>query len=63
MIYEHLLYDPQTSGGLLIAVPEKNANHLLLELENGGDIYSRIVGEVSDETDEIKAGMLIFDYV
>ncbi|MEO8210253.1 MAG: selenide, water dikinase SelD, partial [bacterium] len=30
MIKEHLLYDPQTSGGLLIAVPEKNANHLLL---------------------------------
>jgi selenide,water dikinase len=59
---EHLLYDPQTSGGLLISVPEENANHLLLELEKGGDIYSRIVGEVIDVSDDMKAGTIIFDY-
>lgn len=59
---EHLLYDPQTSGGLLISVPEKNANHLLLELEKSGDIYSKIVGEVLDVSDSVMSGTIIFNY-
>lgn len=61
-IKEHLIFDPQTSGGLLISVSEKNANHLLLELEKGGDIYSKIVGEVLSSSDENPSGTLIFDY-
>jgi selenide,water dikinase len=59
---EHLLYDPQTSGGLLISVPEDKANFLLLELHKGGDIFADIVGEVSDGSDSVKAGTVIFDY-
>ncbi|HMQ67911.1 MAG TPA: selenide, water dikinase SelD [Ignavibacteria bacterium] len=59
---EHLAYDPQTSGGLLISVPAENATMLLLELEKGGDIFSKIVGEVSEPTDERKAGTVIFNY-
>lgn len=32
-VYEDLLYDPQTSGGLLFAVPEEEAEALLRELK------------------------------
>lgn len=32
-VYEDLLYDPQTSGGLLFAVPEKEAEAFLRELK------------------------------
>lgn len=59
---EHLLYDPQTSGGLLISVPEDKVNFLLLELEKGGDIYSKMVGEVLNPSDEFKEGNIIFDF-
>ena len=59
---EHLVYDPQTSGGLLISVPAENATMLLLELEKGGDIFSKIVGEVIEPTEEFKAGSVIFNY-
>lgn len=61
-IKEHLLYDPQTSGGLLISVPEENASHLLLELEKGGDIFSKIVGEVIEPSPEHTSGTVIFDF-
>ncbi len=61
-IKEHLLYDPQTSGGLLISVPEENANLLLLELHKRGDIFANIVGEVIDVSDENKPGTIIFNY-
>ncbi len=61
-IKEHLLYDPQTSGGLLISVTEENAGKLLSELIDGGDIYSKIVGSVEEASDEIKAGTIIFEY-
>lgn len=51
--YQHnLLYDPQTSGGLFIAIDEKNATHLLRELGNVGD-DARIVGQVFDGNGKI----------
>ncbi len=55
---EHFLYDPQTSGGLLVSVPENEVNFLLLELHKGGDIYSKVVGEVLNG----KPGTVVFDY-
>ncbi|HMS65208.1 MAG TPA: selenide, water dikinase SelD [Ignavibacteria bacterium] len=61
-VKEHLLYDPQTSGGLLISVPEENANFLLLELHKGGDIYANIVGEVFEESESLIAGTVLFEY-
>lgn len=61
-VKEHLLYDPQTSGGLLISVPEENANFLLLELHKGGDIFANVVGEVLAESEMVKAGTVVFDY-
>jgi selenide,water dikinase len=42
------LYDPQTSGGLLIAVPESRASRLLRDLEERG-VTGAGVGEVTEE--------------
>lgn len=48
---EDLFFDPQTSGGLLAAVPEKEAGHCLRELEN--EIPSAaIVGYVSEKEEK-----------
>jgi selenium donor protein len=61
-IKEHLIFDPQTSGGLLISVPEVYANALLNDLKNSGDDISEIVGFVESPTNEKKAGTIVFDY-
>ena len=47
-ILEHIFYDPQTSGGLLIAVPEKNGAGFLNALEPvcpGAAIIGRATGK------------------
>lgn len=44
-----LLYDPQTSGGLLISLPPNEAERFIEALKKDGDIYSSIVGEVVEE--------------
>ncbi len=59
---EHLLYDPQTSGGLLISVPEDYANNLLHLLHDGGDEAAKVIGSVEEPNNEIKPGSVIFDY-
>ncbi len=41
-----LLFDAQTSGGLLIAVSQKDAISLLQRLKNDGYGYSAVIGEV-----------------
>lgn len=40
------LFDPQTSGGLLISVPKEKALELLEELNSNSTIKSEIIGEV-----------------
>lgn len=47
---EEVLYDPQTSGGLLFAVDPADANELEQELQQAG-LAARIVGEILDKTD------------
>ena len=49
--FEHLpqyslLFDPQTSGGLLASVPMKNAQNSLQALKKGGYTDSQIIGQV-----------------
>jgi selenide,water dikinase len=39
-----LLFDPQTSGGLLIAVPEDDAIKLLADLQASGNLEAEIIG-------------------
>lgn len=40
------LFDPQTSGGLLISVPREKSEELLGELNSNAEIKSEIIGEV-----------------
>lgn len=50
---EEILFDPQTSGGLLIAVPQEEAGGLLKEFREAG-LPANIVGEIiKPRTDEI----------
>lgn len=43
---EELLYDPQTSGGLLIALPKDVANTLVSQLKEEGNMVATVVGEM-----------------
>lgn len=43
---EEILFDPQTSGGLLLAVAPKDAESLLNSLKSGG-IHAALVGEIT----------------
>jgi selenide,water dikinase len=43
---EELLFDPQTSGGLLLSVPSSEADRLVTELKRGGIDTADRVGEV-----------------
>jgi selenide, water dikinase len=46
-----IFFDPQTSGGLLIALPESQALPLLAELQAGGNLEAAMVGRVVAQTD------------
>lgn len=47
-----ILFDPQTSGGLLIAVPGKKAQKMVKRLREEGIEDAAIIGEVVEETRE-----------
>lgn len=49
---QHLLHDPQTSGGLLIALPQENATQLIAQLAAVGE-PAWIIGTVSIGSGEI----------
>jgi selenide, water dikinase len=42
-----IVFDPQTSGGLLIALPERDAVALLAELQRAGNTDASIIGHVA----------------
>lgn len=48
---EELLFDPQTSGGLLIAVPPSQAGELVADLKSGGVEAAAVVGRVASAGD------------
>ncbi len=45
---QELLFDPQTSGGLLLSVPADQAEDLLVELHTGGISSARRIGQVAE---------------
>lgn len=47
---EDLVFDPQTSGGLLAAVPEEEADSIVKELKKAG-LPASVIGEVIDRTE------------
>jgi len=54
-----LLFDPQTSGGLLASIPAVNAGHCLAELHELGYPDSIIIGKVTDDTTNVESVSLI----
>jgi selenide,water dikinase len=56
-----LLFDPQTSGGLLAAIPAGNAEACLAELKKLGYPVSVVIGEVTDDTESLESVTLIAD--
>ena len=44
-----ILYDPQTSGGLLISIAPSEADRLAENLRREGEVYSTVVGEIVEE--------------
>ena len=49
---EDVLFDPQTSGGLLISVPKDNVDKLLRRIKNTPTKYA-VIGEVVEKEDII----------
>ena len=45
-----LFFDPQTSGGLLISVPEGKLTELLSELQKRGERWIQVVGKIKEGT-------------
>ncbi len=50
--HQDVLFDPQTSGGLLISVAEKQAVALVASLKTGGVEDAEIIGAVIDDSKE-----------
>jgi selenide,water dikinase len=50
---QEIVFDPQTSGGLLVAVPSEEAERLLQTLHRAEVAWSHVVGEVKTLQDQI----------
>lgn len=48
-----VLYDPQTSGGLLISLPKDRADEFLFELKNSKALVYEIIGEAIEKEDKL----------
>lgn len=51
--FEELLFDPQTSGGLLATIPEEHVNGILEQFETNG-IRAVVIGNVTDGPTNIR---------
>ncbi|VAW55824.1 NADH dehydrogenase-like protein / Selenide,water dikinase [hydrothermal vent metagenome] len=54
-----LLFDPQTSGGLVAAIPASNVQSCLSELQQLGYPISCVVGVVTNDTESVESVTLI----
>jgi selenide,water dikinase len=45
--HRQIVYDPQTSGGLLAALPERQAGSLLAALHDAGQGSARLIGRAT----------------
>jgi len=52
-LYHDLLFDAQTSGGLLISVSSRRSKALLKRLHDGGMTRASIIGEITDKKGKI----------
>jgi selenide,water dikinase len=43
---QEILFDPQTSGGLLASVPQHHSDEILRELHHSGMVEARVIGNV-----------------
>ncbi len=50
---QELLFDPQTSGGLLIAAPPDEAEALTARIKEAGDERVAIIGEIAPRTEKV----------
>ncbi|GHU42168.1 selenide, water dikinase SelD [Spirochaetia bacterium] len=50
---QELLFDPQTSGGLLIAVPPDEADALTAAIKKAGDESAAIIGEIAPRAENV----------
>ena len=49
-----ILFDPQTSGGLLVSIPQNQANEALNNLQSSGLIDAKIIGQAKEPDPKIK---------
>ncbi len=52
-VVRDICFDPQTSGGLLISIPDAQADRLLQRLLDGGVSHAAIIGEVTADAEHI----------
>ncbi len=58
-LIDKILFDPQTSGGLLISVKEEQAEKLLNDLKASGDEVSEIIGKVMAANNDNQEGTIV----
>lgn len=51
--HQEIVYDPQTSGGLLVSVPASGSENMLEALTNAGVDQARIIGRVTARQDKV----------
>jgi selenide,water dikinase len=52
--HQEIVYDPQTSGGLLVSVPASGSDNMLEALINAGVDQARIIGNVGESRDSVR---------